>query len=97
MNALNIIIVLSFTSVVFLFWNILISEKISKYLQNKGFNTYSYVSNLLTLRNLFQYKKLTQNNDGKAGEYYHLFIITAIIFVIIVLTIFYLTISINPS
>ncbi len=83
MNHTNIVLVLSITALVFLLWNILISEKIIKYLSKQGVKTKLIIARFSMFRYVSQYKKLTTLNEGVAGEHYKPFFITATIFVVL--------------
>ena len=83
MNPINTVLVLSITALVFLLWNILISEKIIRYLSEHGVKTKLVIARFSMLRYISQYKRLTALNEGVTGEHYKTFFITATIFIIL--------------
>lgn len=95
MDPINAIIVLSFTSMVFLLWNILISDKIISYLNSKGIKTNLFLVGCKMIKYLVHYKKQTTMYEGKAGEHYKQFIFTAIAFTALLSLAIVLTIAIN--
>lgn len=81
MNPLNIIIVLSFTALVFLFWHILISEKIIKYLNSNDFSERTFFRITKMPKYVYEYKNLSLKNEGKIGEHFQTYFLTAITFI----------------
>ena len=86
MNPINTVLVLSITALVFLLWNILIGEKIIKYLNAHGVRTKLVIARFSMFRYIKQYKRLTTLNEGMIGEHYKSFFITAIIFVVLLIS-----------
>ena len=86
MNLINTVLVLSITAIVFLLLNILISEKVIKYLNEHGVRTKLVIARFSMFRYISQYKKLTTLNEGVAGEHYKPFFITATIFAVLLIS-----------
>jgi len=95
MNPINAIIVLSLTAMVFLLWNLLISEKIINYLNSQGIRTSLLLVRCKMIKYVLHYKKQTINYEGKVGEHYKPFIFTAVTFTVLITLAIILAITIE--
>ena len=79
----SLIIVVGFIALIFLVWNFTISTRIMNYLKKHGEKVNPATFHFMIFDNASKYKKLTFEENGEAGKLYNQFLITFIIFALI--------------
>ena len=79
----SIVVVIGVLALIFLIWNFTISARIMNYLKARGEKVNPATMHFKIFDNANKYKQITLNETGDVGNLYNPFLITFIIFAII--------------
>ena len=82
----SLVIIIGFIALIFLVWNFTISARIMNYLKKLGEKVNPATMHFKILDNSNKYKQITQNETGEVGNLYNPFLISFIIFALVLFT-----------
>jgi len=82
----SLVILVGFIALIFLVWNFTISARIMNYLKKHGEKVSPATMHFKIFDNASKYKKLTFEENGEIGKLYNQFLITIIIFALILIS-----------
>lgn len=86
MDKESLVILIGIIALVILIWNFVISIRIMKYLNRHGEKINHATMHFKIFENASKYKQLTLNETGKVGNLYTPFIISFVLFAVVLLS-----------
>ena len=82
----SLVIIVGFVALLFLIWNFTVSARIMNYLKKHGVKVNPATIHFKIFDNAFKYKQITLNETGKVGNLYTPFIISFVLFAVVLLS-----------